>query len=198
MTLPRLYELVNPFRTTIYTLQKESKMLTLRIPRLRRRHILTRPLHPLRSIPPPILPRHLRPQPQHNHNPQHLQRRTRHQRMLILRRIRRQKNVRTDKTSRIRRKRQCAGAESARVLAAVVVVVPGVEHGCGDEGAHFDEETGEVAGAAAVEGDRGEDYAADEGGGEGAGEEDGALAVAVGEPCVEVEPECCDDVAWDG
>jgi len=49
-----------------------------------------------------------------------------------------------------------------------------------------------------VEGDRGEDYAADEGGGEGAGEEDGALAVAVGEPCVEVEPECCDDVAWDG
>jgi len=182
----------------MHTLQKEPKMFTLRIPRLRRRHILTRPAHPLHSIPPRILPRHLRPQPQHNHHAQHLQCRARYQRMLILWGIRCQKDVGADKTSRIRRERQCASPESPTILAAVVVVVPGVEHGCRNEGAHFDEETGKVAGGAAVERYCGEDHAADKGGAEGASEEDGALAVAVREPGVEVEPERGDDVAGNG
>lgn len=66
-----------------------------------------------------------------------------------------------------------------------------MKHGCWHEGAHFDEEAGEVARADGVEGNGGKDDAANESGEERAGEEDGALAKVVGEPGVKVEPECC-------
>lgn len=173
-------------------------MWRARVSSLRSSHILTRPANTLLPVPLLIRHRHLRPQPQRNHNPQHLQRRRDDQRLLILRRPSGQKDVRADQTARICRERQGTCPERTRVLAGVVVVVPGVEHCCRYEGAHLDEEAGEVAGRDAVQWDGGEDDAADECGAESAGEEVGALAEVVGEPGVEVEPESCYYETWDG
>ena len=72
-----------------------------------------------------------------------------------------------------------------------------MEHGCRYERAHLDEKAGEVAGSYTVEWDSGEDDAAYEGGSEGAGKEEGTLAVVIAEPSVKVEPQSCYYETWD-
>lgn len=162
-------------------------------------HILRLQINPLLLIPPPILILHPQPKPQREHDARRRARRSRRQRRHVLRRILDAEGRAAQDPAQVPQSDQDPCRRGPRVLAEVVVVVPGLEEAGGNVGARGEEEHAEVRDAFVLcHVDGGEDDRCDEGEGQREADVEGPFAEVVGGPGHDQEDDEADEVWGDG